>query len=750
MEILSQIGRITRIHHESIVLSEPFIGVADRFADLPGTVCLLSGGDLDCARYHILGVRPLLTFRGRGKDMELSHGEETVRFSADPLDSLRLILRHFQMPDGEGDSPFTSGLLGYLAYDLKDVIETLPRTSLDDLDLPSIWQTLPSLTLVHDRNSGKTTLFIPETEGAAPGETERTRTWFLDILAGPSGEDPGFSGDSRGFRSNFDQNSYMAAIDRIKDYIRAGDIYQVNMSQRFCMGFQGRPFSLFKALFNRNPAPFFAFIHAGDHQVVSTSPERFVLKTGQRVETRPIKGTRPRGSSPEQDQKLKDDLLQSRKDDAELSMIVDLMRNDLGRVCKGGCVRVKEHKRVEAYTNVFHLISIVEGELDQGMDCVDILRATFPGGSITGCPKIRSMEIIDELETRRRHLYTGSIGYIGFGGTMDLSIAIRTATIVNDSMVFSVGGGVVYDSDPLDEYHETLHKGRTLFDAFQGLGNESATTAHRPAMGWINGGLKPLDALALPLSSQAAQYGHGLFETLRVDRGRIFFLDDHLQRLAASFRVFFKRPFPDLSFETIIRDLISANGLDKETAAVKIMVCRGSRDTAPFDDIVAVTARPYTHRLEALQKDGIDLGLCESPRHSTIAAHKSMNYQFYVQAGEHARENGFDEALILNIDGSVSETNTANILFIQEKTLVCPVSDHSLQGVMEKNVRQLMASAGYEVCQRKVFPFRMDQYDAVFLTNSLMGVVPVRSFEGTGLKDSAFLCRDINRKLLRI
>ena len=748
MELLSHIGRVTRIHREDIVLSQPFIDVADRFAHMPGTVCLLSGGDLDCARYHILGVRPLLTFQGRGKDMELCYGEETVRFSADPLDTLRLILRHFQMPEAAGETPFESGLLGYLAYDLKDAIENLPRTSLDDLALPSIWLTLPSLALVHDRNNGKTILFIPETEGAAPGDTEQTRFWFFDILAGPPAEDPGFSGDSRGFRSNFDQDSYMAAIEKIKDYIRAGDIYQVNMSQRFSMAFQGRPFSLFKTLFMRNPAPFFAFIHATDHQLVSTSPERFILKTGRLVETRPIKGTRPRGCSPEQDAALKSELVQSRKDDAELSMIVDLMRNDLGRVCKGGGVRVKEHKRVEAYTNVFHLISIVEGELDQGMDCVDIVRATFPGGSITGCPKIRSMEIIDELETRRRHIYTGSIGYFGFGGSMDLSIAIRTATIVNDRMVFSVGGGVVYDSDPLDEYRETLHKGRTLFEAFSGSEKETPATSHRPVMGWINGGLVPLDDLALPLSSQAAQYGHGFFETLRVDQGRIFFLDDHLSRLAASFRLFFGRPFPDLSFDLIIRDLIAANGLTRQTAAVKIMACRGSRDKAPFDDIMVVTARPYVHRLTALRKDGIDLGLYENPRHTPIAAHKSMNYQFCLQAGEKARENGFDEALILNIDGSISETNTANIMFVQGKTLIGPSSEYVLKGVMEKNVRRLLGSEGFEVCDRKVFPFRMDQYDAVFLTNSLMGAVPVRSFEGSDLKDSSFLCRDINRKLL--
>jgi para-aminobenzoate synthetase component 1 len=745
MERLTRTGKITGIHCEAIELQEPFIDVANRFADVPGTVCLLSGGDLDCARYHILGTRPFLIFKGRGRTMELSDGEGADRFSADPLDTLRQILRHFETPEIQWPVPFPAGLLGYLAYDLKDAIENLPRTSVDDLELPSIWFSAPSLVLVHDRQEDHTTLYVPVRENQEPRHTGETLIWFNNRLAGEPPEDAGFSGDGSGFRSNFDKASYMEAIDRIREYIKAGDIYQVNMSQRFQMGFHGDPFSLFKTLFRRNPAPFFAFIHAGDHHIVSTSPERFILKTGGHVETRPIKGTRPRGKTPEEDAALKAELVHSKKDDAELSMIVDLMRNDLGKVCKGGGVKVTEHKRVEAYTNVFHLISIVDGELDQGKDAVDIIRATFPGGSITGCPKIRSMEIIDELETRRRHLYTGSIGYIGFGGTMDLSIAIRTATILNGRMVFSVGGGVVFDSDPLDEYNETLHKGRTLFDAFGGANGEK----NAPAMfAWMNGGLKPLDELALPLDSQGAQYGHGFFETVRVDRGKIYFLDDHLHRLAASFSAFFPGTFPDLTFGDIIRQVIAANGLEDRVAAVKIMVARGKRDHAPFDHNVAVLARPYTHRLTALNKDGIDLGICENPRHTPVAAHKSMNYQFYLQAGERARANGFDESLILNMDGSVSETNTANILFVKDKTLVLPVSDHALQGVMEKNVRTLLASWGYEVRRLKVYPLGMGEWDSVFLTNSLMGAVPVRTFEGKKLKDSSGLCAEINARLL--
>ncbi|MBW2195839.1 MAG: anthranilate synthase component I family protein, partial [Deltaproteobacteria bacterium] len=217
----------------------------------------------------------------------------------------------------------------------------------------------------------------------------------------------------------------MDAIKRIKKYIVSGHVYQVNMSQRFEMGFAGDPFRLFKRLYKSNPAPFFAYINAGDHQVLSTSPERFIFQQGRRVETRPIKGTRPRGKTLAEDSALRFELEQSKKDDAELSMIVDLLRNDMGKVCKPGSVRVVEHKRTEAYQNVYHLVSVVEGILNCKHDAVDLIMATFPGGSITGCPKVRAMEIIDELEPKRRHIYTGAIGYVSFHDTMDLSIAIR-------------------------------------------------------------------------------------------------------------------------------------------------------------------------------------------------------------------------------------------------------------------------------------------------------------------------------------
>ncbi len=270
-------------------------------------------------------------------------------------------------------------------------------------------------------------------------------------------------------KSNFSKKEYIEAIETIREYIKKGDVYQVNMSQRFCANFEGDALSLFFKLFCIRPAPFYAYVNAGDHFIVSTSMERFLFSDGITIETRPIKGTRPRGKTPEQDHLYKKDLLTNPKDDAELSMIVDLLRNDLGKICVPGTVRVREHKRIETYTYVHHLVSIVEGKLVQHENMFsNIINATFPGGSITGCPKIRAMEIIDELEPNVRHIYTGSIGYFGVHRKMDLSIAIRTLIIKDQMSYYGAGGGIVYDSDPEAEYEETINKAEVFFKAAEG------------------------------------------------------------------------------------------------------------------------------------------------------------------------------------------------------------------------------------------------------------------------------------------
>jgi para-aminobenzoate synthetase component 1 len=540
------------------------------------------------------------------------------------------------------------------------------------------------------------------------------------------GKDQNFGGNPNAFKSAFTRESYMEAVRQVREYIAAGDIYQVNMSQRFQTEFSGSPFGLFRRLYEINPAPFFAYIHAGDHHIVSTSPERFILQDGRKVETRPIKGTRPRGKTPEDDARLKQELSESKKDDAELSMIVDLLRNDIGKVCKAGSVRVSEHKRVEGYRNVYHLVSVVEGVLDADKDSVALLKATFPGGSITGCPKIRAMEIIDELEPCRRHIYTGSIGYISFHDTMDLSIAIRTATILNNKIIFSVGGGVVYDSDPADEYEETLHKGKTLMEVFKGTGQ---TDSHQP-YAWINGILKPADDGVIPLTAQGFQFGYGFFETIRADYGQPQYLKEHLERFYKTWTQLFDEPLPDPSWEEIISQVICKNHLQDKVAAVKIIAAKGDRENPPYNNILAVMARPYTHRLEGNAEKGLNLVTYPHYRQTPLADHKTLNYLYYYLAGKWAAKQGADEALILNPDGSISETNTANILIIKDKTVFIPTSPHVLPGIAQNVLIRSLSEQGYEIRYCRIMPEELLSADRVILSNSLMGAVSVLSSDG--------------------
>jgi para-aminobenzoate synthetase component 1 len=281
-----------------------------------------------------------------------------------------------------------------------------------------------------------------------------------------------------GLRSSFTHRGYLDAVSRVRDYIIAGDIFQANLSQRLEAPLREHPWSLYRRLRRINPAPFAAYLDFRDVVVASASPERFLgVPDGRTVEARPIKGTRPRGVGPEHDAALGMDLMESAKDRAENLMIVDLLRNDLSRVCRPGTVHVPELFALERYPTVHHLVSTVVGELPPDADAATLLAATFPGGSITGAPKIRAMEIIAELEPSRRGVYCGSIGYLSVTGAMDTSIVIRTYLALagpegTPRVYFSVGGGIVADSDPEDEYRETLAKGRALIEALAGYGRQ--------------------------------------------------------------------------------------------------------------------------------------------------------------------------------------------------------------------------------------------------------------------------------------
>jgi len=449
---------------------EPPVGVEDLaalFTPLrrqPYAMLLLSGGELDCAGYSLLGWDPFLVLKTKGLGVEVSWGNEERIYQADPFQVLEEVLGSLELPGPSPLQPCAAGGFGFLAYDLKNHLERLPATAIDDLGLPEMVWAFPRRLLVHDRRAGRfwqVKVVYENAHGRRPETPELPR---VDDLLGDY--------QVGALRSNFTREAYLQAVSRVREYIRQGDVYQVNLAQRFSFPFEGEAYRLFLRLFALNPAPFYAYLNCRDFVILSTSMERFLYRRGDYLETRPIKGTRPRGKNPTEDAVFRRELEASLKDDAELSMIVDLLRNDLGKVCEARTVKVKEHKRLEAYQNVYHLVSIVTGQVRSGCSHVDILKATFPGGSITGCPKIRAMEIIDELEPQVRHVYTGAIGYLGLHRNLDLNVAIRTAVISQNMAHFAVGGGVVYDSDEVAEYEETLHKGRTLFGVIGGGGGE--------------------------------------------------------------------------------------------------------------------------------------------------------------------------------------------------------------------------------------------------------------------------------------
>jgi para-aminobenzoate synthetase component 1 len=419
-----------------------------------------------------MGSDPFLVLRSRGDEITLiKDGVEEVR-RGNPFDVLGEMLTIYSLDGSRSSLPFTGGVAGYFSYDLCHFIERLPSRAIDDLQLPECYLGFYDAIVAYDHLANKTYLVstgFPETE---EGKRHRRAGERLDelrnrvMLAPPAAQmEEAKTGQGIILKANFSHEGYLKAVARAREYICAGDIFQVNLSQRLEVDMNTTPYELYRRLRRINPAPFANYFNFDGISIVGASPERFLKVRGEWVETRPIKGTRPRGKTPEEDKALAESLLKSIKDRAENIMIVDLERNDIGRVCRYGTVKVTELAILETYPTVFHLTSTVVGRLREDKSRIDLLKATFPGGSITGAPKVRAMEIIDELEPTRRNVYTGSLGYLSFGGEMDLDIVIRTIIVKDGKAYFQVGGAVVYDSDPEAEYIETLDKGKALIQA---------------------------------------------------------------------------------------------------------------------------------------------------------------------------------------------------------------------------------------------------------------------------------------------
>ena len=391
-----------------------------------------------------------------------------------PLDNLQNELNKYKV-ENNTHLPFIGGAVGYLSYDLGNYIEKLPRTAIDDTNVYDLYFGFYNWVIVIDHLESKTYIATPDLD--IEKETNIIKNIEKKIN---NAEINGIDSicyeekevEKTKLTSNFTKNEFENAVRKVQDYIRQGDIYQANLTQRFYGKTTLSSYELYRDLRRFSPAPFGAFLNFEDSHILSNSPERFIKCVDRKVETRPIKGTRPRGKNKEEDLRLQEELRNSEKDRAELLMIVDLERNDIGRISKIGTVKVPELFVIEPYANVNHLVATVVGELDDDKDCVDAIKATFPGGSITGAPKIRSMEIIDELEPTQRNIYTGSIGYIGFNGDMDLNIAIRTIIKKDNNVYFQVGGGMTWDSNPADEYQETLDKAQSIMKALRGYYEE--------------------------------------------------------------------------------------------------------------------------------------------------------------------------------------------------------------------------------------------------------------------------------------
>ncbi|KUJ85929.1 anthranilate synthase [Ruegeria marisrubri] len=450
----------------------------------------VTGGEVR-GRYSIIGMKPDLIWRCHREKSSLNR---SARFDADafepqegnPLDNLRALLAESRIDLPDDLPQAAAGLFGYLGYDMVRLVEHLPNVNPDPLGLPDAVMMRPSVVAVLDGVKGEVTVVSPawvsegQTAKAAYAQAaERVMDAVRDLERAMPAEtrDLGEAHEVAPPVSNFTKSGYMEAVEKAKEYIRAGDIFQVVPAQRWTQEFPLPPFALYRSLRRTNPSPFMFYFNFGGFQVIGASPEILVRVFGKEVTIRPIAGTRPRGATPEEDRALEADLLADQKELAEHLMLLDLGRNDAGRVSKIGTVRPTEKFIIERYSHVMHIVSNVVGELAEGKDALDAFCAGMPAGTVSGAPKVRAMEIIDELEPEKRGIYGGGVGYFSAGGDMDMCIALRTAIVKDRKLYIQAGGGVVYDSDPEAEYMETVHKSnairRAAADAarFTGSGN---------------------------------------------------------------------------------------------------------------------------------------------------------------------------------------------------------------------------------------------------------------------------------------
>ena len=408
------------------------------------------------SKYSFIGLNPYKKFMSKGRTVSI---DNEVYKDVDPFEELEKLVNIYKI-NTDCNIPFISGTIGYFSYDIGRILEKLPDTSCEDFIIPDSMFNFFDNLIIFDLQNRKTYI-------TSLGQLEDSTSSILKIekFLEDYKEYEVIRGREKAantFLSNFDKEEYEKSISLIKDYIRNGDVYIANMTRRIWCNNNEDSFKIYEKLRNSNKAPFSAYMNFKDFQVISSSPERFLSIINGVVQTRPIKGTRPRGKNSEEDEKNKNELINSEKDKSELLMIVDLERNDLSKVCKINSVKVTELFKLEEYETVFHLVATIEGELKENVSSVKCIRECFPGGSITGAPKIRAMEIIEELEKLKRNIYTGSIGYFDLRGNSDFNIVIRTIIKKDNKAYLGIGGGITWESIENDEWFETIDKAKAL------------------------------------------------------------------------------------------------------------------------------------------------------------------------------------------------------------------------------------------------------------------------------------------------
>ncbi len=441
--------------------------VADRFKDSPSFLLESVESKDRLGRYSIIGFKPFLIFKSKGNHVYLT-GLVNDQLKVDnPFDTLKEILKKFDLSESEIPLRFPGGAVGYIGYDMIRFFERLPDLKPKNLNIYDMFFVFPEMLVVFDNFAHR--MYIISLSPSEDEDSHARLKEVIKLLKSPLKQDKSANFLIKDLKSNISKESFEEMVLRSKEYICDGDIIQVVLSQRFSAVADVKDLDLYRALRVINPSPYMFFLNFNEFSLIGSSPEILVRLEKGVVEVRPIAGTRKRGETEEEDRKLEEDLLADTKEIAEHIMLVDLGRNDVGRIAKTGSVSVPEFMKIEKYSHVMHIVSSVKGEIKDGMDAFDVFKATFPAGTVTGAPKIRAMEIIEELENEKREFYAGGVGYFGYNGNMDFCITIRTMLKKKNKIYIQAGAGVVADSVPENEYFETINKAKALFKSLTNL-----------------------------------------------------------------------------------------------------------------------------------------------------------------------------------------------------------------------------------------------------------------------------------------